>query len=165
MNLFAYFRFSLKSLALVISKTKETADPITLFCRRILQFHNTVSDLELLEIIKPNLIKIFDLYKNEAYQNNYQYFRIFLLAVRFIFSPTIYQTFILFTKYLSDINAFKIFNAFYANGIFTKISEFYISWIKRCSSNHNFVRSILIKAGRMNAEPKLVIDIARRLEC
>uniref|UniRef100_A0A0R3RZN0 BUB1 N-terminal domain-containing protein n=1 Tax=Elaeophora elaphi TaxID=1147741 RepID=A0A0R3RZN0_9BILA len=65
-------------------------------------------------------------------------------------------------KVLSDTNALKMFGAFYDNKMFTKLSHFYICWTERCDDNHNFIRDILIKAEKMNAEPKCALDIRKR---
>lgn len=65
-------------------------------------------------------------------------------------------------KFLNDTNAMKIFGIFYDSKMFIRLSDFYICWTQRCIGNHNFIRSILIKAENMNAKPKCAIEIRKK---
>uniref|UniRef100_A0A915PBY1 Protein kinase domain-containing protein n=1 Tax=Setaria digitata TaxID=48799 RepID=A0A915PBY1_9BILA len=56
----------------------------------------------------------------------------------------------------------KLFNAFYDSKIFTRLSDFYISWARRSEKNHDIVRAILIKAERMKAKPEWLIGIRKK---
>ncbi|KAM3729121.1 Checkpoint serine/threonine-protein kinase [Dirofilaria immitis] len=112
----------------------------------ISQLNAATMECESFETLKSNFINLLDLCKYETYRNNDRCFRIFLLA----------------TKFLSDANAMKMFNAFYSNKMFLQLSDFYICWTQRCRQSHNIIRSILIKAERMDAKPKCAIDIQKR---
>ncbi|VDM20330.1 unnamed protein product [Wuchereria bancrofti] len=114
--------------------------------RHIPQLCTAFTECEIFKIEKPNLTKLLTLCKDEIYRNNDRCFRVFLLVM----------------KFLNDTNAMKIFNAFYDNKMFIQLSDFYISWIKRCGDNHNVIRSILIKAEKMDAKPKWTLSIWKR---
>ncbi|MCP9257821.1 Serine/threonine protein kinase [Dirofilaria immitis] len=122
------------------------AQPTVQRSRDISQLNAATMECESFETLKSNFINLLDLCKYETYRNNDRCFRIFLLA----------------TKFLSDANAMKMFNAFYSNKMFLQLSDFYICWTQRCRQSHNIVRSILIKAERMDAKPKCAIDIQKR---
>ncbi|CAG9531880.1 unnamed protein product [Cercopithifilaria johnstoni] len=139
-------RYNLKSLAQTLLPIDGTTDPFTLFQAQIPQLHNTATECELLAIVKPSLIKLLTLCKDDTYRNKDRCFRVFLLAM----------------KFLSDTNAMKMFGTFYDSKMFTQLSDFYICWAQRCDGNHNFIRTILIKAEKMNAKPKCAIEIRKK---